>query len=73
MAVAQSMAFSYHDFAEAMAYELPKSSSSDVSFTPKRKRQGSQSTCSAIWQVLFSTRDVIEDAHSTFIKEMDED
>jgi len=29
--------------------------------------------CETIGQVLFSTRDVIEDAHSTFIKEMDEE
>ena len=29
--------------------------------------------CDAIGRVLFSTRDVIEDAHSTFIKDAEEE
>lgn len=29
--------------------------------------------CEALGQVLFSTRDVIEDAHSTFIKDVNEE
>lgn len=65
-AVAQSMAFSYHDFADASI-----EANSKGSFTVKHRR--SQGVCEAIGQILFSTRDVIEDAHSTFIKDIEED
>lgn len=65
-AIAQSMAFSYADFADAGA-QSPK-----TSFKSTHKR-GQQGVCEALGQVLFSTRDVIDDAHSTFIKDVDEE
>ena len=65
-AIAQSMAFSYKDFADARI-QSPK-----TSFKSKHNRQ-KQGVCEALRQVLFSTRDVIDDAHSTFIKDVDEE
>ena len=66
-AIAQSMAFSYQDFADARSHDTLK-----TSFKPthNRKKPG---VCEALGQVLFSTRDVIEDAHSTFIKDVNEE
>lgn len=67
-AVAQSMAFSYHDFADARR----SFDAASGSFTFKNQHQA-QGICEAIGKVLFSSREIIEDAHSTFIKEIDED
>ena len=60
-AIAQSMAFSYLDYADEHSYETPIKSSF------QSKRYHKQSMCQALCAVLFSTRDVIDDAHSTFI------
>ena len=68
-ALAQSYAFTYTDFADARSYESPKSGS----FAVKNVHRREQGICEAIGQVLFSTREVIEDAHSTFIKDMEEE
>ena len=65
-AIAQSMAFSYHDFADTHA-----SFEKNANFSYKHARHG-QGVCEAIGQVLFSTREVIEDAHTTFIKDIEE-
>ena len=43
-AIAQSMAFSYHDFADAIQSEQPKNGS----FTVKRSRHNEQGICEAI-------------------------
>jgi len=67
-AVAQAMAFSYHDFADARrSYDVEKGV-----YTMKNQHQA-QGICEAIGKVLFSSREIIEDAHSTFIKEIEGD
>ena len=48
--------------------ELPKSGS--FNYKSKRTEQG---FCEAIRSLLFSTREVIDDAHCTFIKDIEED
>lgn len=67
------MAFSYRDFADARQYELPKSGNFVArtnSNNPNRRKQG---ICEAISAVLFSARDVLEDANTTFIVRDDEE
>ena len=69
-AIAQSFAFSYHDFADAARYELPKSGTFVAQKGNGRRKQG---FCEAIGAVLFSARDVLEDANTTFIVRDDEE
>ena len=66
------MACSYHDFADARQYELPKSGSfvARGGSNSNRRKQG---ICEAISAVLFSARDVLEDANTTFIVRDDEE
>ena len=64
------MAFSYHDFADDRQYEPPKSGNFvNRSGGNKSDKQG---ICEAIGAILFSARDVLEDANTTFIVQDDE-
>lgn len=66
-AIAQSMAFSYHDFADDRSHELPKSGTFVTSQRGSGGNKAKQGICEAIGAVLFSAKDVLEDANTTFI------
>ena len=62
-AVAQSYSFSYKDFTDEPISPLVKNH-----MIPKRKNHN---LCNTVWKILFSTREVLDDAQRTFIKEND--
>ena len=69
VAIAQSKAFTYHDFVEVEAIDSPKR----TSFVAKKSKNSGSGVCSAMKNLIFSTKDVIDDAHSAFIAEIDEE
>ena len=64
------MAFSYHDFADARQYELPKSGTFVRNASNDKEKQG---ICEAIGKILFSAKDVLEDANQAFVTGEDDE
>ena len=62
-ALAQAMAFSYKDFIVPDVL-LPQS---------KRQRREKPSVCGGIQRLLFGTKELMDDAHNTFIKDYEQE